>query len=117
MPDKPGESKAGAKPLSRRDSVKLAAIAALGTGLGVPHEALGLSPGAARLQVKFFKGATDGGALLGAFDLTDLVTTYLRSASGIRTQVKWYEVTAGELGSMSIPTMIQDKIRLLASGE
>jgi hypothetical protein len=100
--------------LTRREGVKLAAaLLALGAGLGVPREALGLAPAAARLQVKFYRGIEDGGALLGSVDLADPVTAFLASPAGARTQIKWFDATAGDLGSMPIPLMIQEKVRAL----
>ena len=100
--------------LTRRDSVKLAAaILALGAGLGVPREALGLAPAAARLQIKFYRGVEDGGALLGSVDLSEPVTAFLGSPVGARTQIKWFDATAGDLGSMPIPLMVQEKVRAL----
>jgi len=100
--------------LTRRDSVKLAAaILALGAGLGVPREALGLAPTAARLQLKFYRGPEDGGALLGSVELAEPVTAFLGSAAGARTQIKWYDAAVGELGSMPIPLIVQDKVRAL----
>lgn len=104
--------------VSRRDSIRLAAAMALGAGLGVPAQLMAMAPAAAQLQVKFYKGATDGGTLLGGVALTDLVTSYIGSLAGTRTQIKWYDSVGRELGTMGIPSMIQDKVRLsLTPGE
>jgi hypothetical protein len=88
----------------------MAAALALGAGLGVPAELFGAAPTAARLQLKFYKPASDGGTLLGTFELSDLVSSYLGSASGGRTQMKFYDAST-ELGTMGLPSMIQDKLR------
>jgi len=104
--------------VSRRESIRLAAAAALGAGLGAPAQLLGLTPIAGQLQVKFYKGTTDGGALVGGVALTDAVTTFLASLAGARTQIKWYDSLGRELGTMGLPSMIQDKIRLaMPSGD
>jgi len=104
--------------VSRRESVRLAAALALGAGLGVPAQLSAMAPAVAQLQVKFYKGTTDGGTLLGGVALTDLVTSYIGSSAGARTQIKWYDGAGHELGTMGIPSMIQDKVRLLlTSGE
>jgi hypothetical protein len=102
--------------VSRRESIRLAAGLALGAGLGVPEQLAAMAPAAAQLQVKFYKGSTDGGALLGGVMLTDLVTSYIGSLAGAQTQVKWYDPLGRELGTMAIPTMIQDKVRLALTG-
>ena len=101
--------------VSRRDSVRLAAAMLLGAGLGVPSQLLGMSPAAARLQVKFYKAASDGGDLVGGMELTDAVTSFIGSAAGARVQVKWYDWASRELGTMGIPSMIQEKTRALIS--
>jgi len=98
--------------ISRRESVRLAAALALGAGLGVPAQLSAMSPAAAQLQVKFYKGTADGGTLLGGVALTDLVTTYIGSLAGAQTQIKWYDWAGRELGMMGSPSMIQDKVRL-----
>ena len=104
--------------LSRRESVRLAAALALGAGLGVPAQLMAMAPAAAQLQVKFYKGTSDGGTLLGGVALTDLVTSYIGSLAGAQTQIKWYDSAGRELGIMGIPSMIQDKVRLsLTPGE
>jgi hypothetical protein len=104
--------------LSRRESVRLAAALALGAGLGAPAQLMAMAPTAAQLQVKFYKGTTDGGTLLGGVALTDLVTTYIGSLAGAQTQIKWYDSAGRELGTMGIPSVIQDKVRLaLTPGE
>ena len=104
--------------LSRRESVRLAAALALGAGLGVPAQLMAMAPAAAQLQVKFYKGTIDGGTLLGGVALTDLVTSYIGSLAGAQTQIKWYDWAGRELGTMGIPSMIQDKVRLaLTPGE
>jgi hypothetical protein len=101
--------------ISRRDSVRLAAALALGTGLGVPAELLAAAPSAARLQIKFYKAPGDGGTLVGSTDLLDAVSIFLGSPAGARVQVKWYDSLARELGTMGIPSMIQDKVRAVMS--
>lgn len=104
--------------VSRRESVRLAAALALGAGLGVPTQLSAMAPAAAQLQVKFYKGTTDGSTLLGGVALTDLVTSYIGSLAGAQTQIKWYDPLGRELGTMGIPSMIQDKVRLaLSPGE
>lgn len=99
--------------VSRRESVRLAAALALGAGLGVPAQLAAMAPAAAQLQVKFYKGTTDGSTLLGGVALTDLVTSYIGSLAGAQTQIKWYDPVGRELGTMGIPSVIQDKVRLL----
>jgi len=101
--------------VSRRDSVRLAAAIILGAGLGVPSELLGMAPTAARLQLKFYKAASDGGDLVGSMELTDAVTSFIGSAAGARAQLKWYDWDARELGTMGIPSMIQEKMRALVA--
>ena len=104
--------------VSRRESIRLAAAAALGAGLGAPAQLLALPPVAGQLQVKFYKGTTDGGALVGGVALSDAVTTFIASLAGARTQIKWFDAMGRELGTMGIPSMIQDKIRLsMPTGE
>jgi hypothetical protein len=104
--------------VSRRESVRLAAALALGAGLGVPAQLMAMAPAAAQLQVKFYKGTSDGGTLLGGVALTDLVTSYIGSLAGAQTQIKWYDSAGRELGIMGIPSLIQDKVRLsLTPGE
>ncbi|HEY6825847.1 MAG TPA: hypothetical protein VI259_03255 [Gemmatimonadaceae bacterium] len=104
--------------MSRRESVRRAATLALGAGLGIPEQLTAMAPPFAQLQVKFYKGPTDGGALLGGVTLTDLVTSYVGSLAGAQTQVKWYDPLGHELGTMAIPSTIQSKIRLaLTPGE
>ncbi len=116
MPDeKIGPKRDDAPAVSRRDSVRLAAALALGAGLGVPAELLAAAPSAVRLQIKFYKAPGDGGALVGGFDLTDAVSMFVGSPAGARTQVKWYDSLSRELGTMGIPSMIQDKVRAVMS--
>jgi len=97
-------------PLSRRDSIRVAAGLALGTGLGVPTALLALPADALQLQLKFYKADADGGALVGSVELMDAVTSFIGSSAGARTQMKWYDGSGRELGSMGIPVMIQQKI-------
>jgi len=113
------ETVASAPPeVSRRESIRLAAAAALGAGLGAPAQLLAVTPVAGQLQVKFYKGLADGGALVGGVTLADAVTTFLASLAGAQTQIKWYDPMGRELGTMGLPSMIQDKIRLaLPSGD
>jgi hypothetical protein len=99
--------------ISRRESVRRAAVLALGAGLGVPEQLMAAAPSYAQLQVKFYKGPSDGGTLLGGVTLTDLVTNYIGSVAGAQTQIKWYDPLGRELGTMAVPSMIQDKVRLL----
>ena len=101
--------------VSRRDSVRIAAAMILGAGLGVPSQLLGMAPAAARLQLKFYKAASDGGDLVGSLELTDAVTSFIGSADGARAQLKWYDWASRELGTMGIPSMIQEKMRALVS--
>ena len=115
MPDENRSEEPTIAEVSRRDSVRLAAAMLLGAGLGVPSQVLGMAPTAVRLQVKFYKGSSDGGALVGEVELTDAVTSFLGSAAGARTQMKWYDWAARELGTMGIPSMIQEKTRALIS--
>ena len=89
--------------VSRRDSIRLTAALALGAGLGVPAQLMAMAPAAAQLQVKFYKGTTDGGTLLGGVALTDLVTSFIGSLAGAQTQVIWYDPVGRELGTMGIP--------------
>jgi hypothetical protein len=91
--------------------VRRAAILALGAGLGVPPEVLAMPPEAAvRVQLKFYRAASDGGQLVGSVDLPETVTSFIGSAVGVRAQVKWYDWNAREVGTMGIPSMIQDKL-------
>jgi hypothetical protein len=99
--------------VSRRDSIRLAAVLALGASLGVPSELLGMAPPGVRLQVKFYKSSVDGGDLVGGVELTEAVTAFIGTLAGARTQVKWYDWTSRELGTMGIPSTIQDKARSL----
>jgi hypothetical protein len=101
--------------LSRREGVRRAAVLALGAGLGVPAQLRAMAPAMVQLQVKFYKGPTDGGTLLGGVVLSDAVTNYIATPSGAQTQIKWYDLSGRELGTMGIPSMIQDKVRLLLS--
>jgi len=101
--------------ISRREGVRRAAVLALGAGLGVPTQLMAIAPALVQLQVKFYKGTTDGGALLGGVVLTDAVTNYIASPNGAQTQIKWFDLSGRELGTMGIPSMIQDKVRLLLS--
>lgn len=104
--------------VSRRESIRLAAAAALGTGLGAPAQLLAMPGVAGQLQVKFFKGTTDGGSLVGGVALTDAVTSFLATLAGARTQIKWYDALGRELGTMGLPSTIQEKIRLaMPSGD
>jgi hypothetical protein len=41
------------------------------------------------------------------------VTSFIGSAAGARTQIKWFDWYGRELGTMGIPSMIQDKTRSL----
>jgi hypothetical protein len=100
--------------MSRRDSIKLAAgILALGTGLGVPRQALGLAPAAARMQMKFFSGAEDGGKVLDSADLSESLTKFLASPAGARVQIKFYHPAGGEVGTLGLPAQMQVKIERL----
>lgn len=101
--------------ISRREGVRRAAVLALGAGLGVPAQLMAMSPALVQLQVKFYKGTTDGGTLLSGVVLTDAVTNYIASPTGAQTQIKWFDLSGRELGTMGIPSMIQDKVRLLLS--
>ena len=104
--------------MSRRESVRRAAALALGAGLGIPEQLTAMAPPFAQLQVKFYKGPTDGGTLLGGVTLTDLVTSYIASLAGAQTQVKWYDPLGRELGTMAIPSTIQSGVRTaLTPGE
>ena len=100
--------------LNRRDGLKLVAgIVALATGLGMPRRTLGLEPNAARIAIKFYRGAQDGGELLDTAQLSDGLAEYLASAAGARLQLKFYDKSAGELGSMPISARIQEKVQRL----
>ena len=99
--------------VSRREGVRRAAVLALAVGLGLPTDLFGKPPAFARLQVKFYKAPSDGGQLVGGVELTDAVTAFIGSPAGARTQVKWYDWASRELGTMGIPSMIQDKTRSL----
>ena len=112
MPDEIKTEEPTVGDMSRRDGIRLAAALALGAGLGVPAQLSAMAPAAAQLQVKFYKGTTDGSTLLGGVALTDLVTSYVGSLAGTQTQIKWYDPLGRELGTMGIPSMIQDKVRL-----
>lgn len=97
--------------VTRRDSLRRAAVLALGAGLGVPAEVLAMPTGSAvRVQLKFYRAASDGGQLVGSVDLAEAVTSFIGSAAGARAQVKWYDWNAREVGTMGIPSMIQDKL-------
>ena len=104
----------GAEPVSRRDSLRMAAAVALGAGLGVPSSLAAMAPAgsAVQLQVKFYRSLSDGGTLVGSASLTDAVTSFLASAAGTRVQIKWYDWSGRELGMMGLPSLIQDKLRL-----
>jgi len=118
MSDEINEAHSTSPDVSRRESIRLAAAAALGAGLGAPAQLLALTPATGQLQVKFYKGTTDGGALVGGVALTDAVTTFIASLAGARTQIKWFDPLGRELGTMGIPSMIQDKIHLtMPSGD
>jgi hypothetical protein len=97
--------------VSRRDSVRLTAAFALGAGLGVPSQLLGGSLTAARMQLKFYKAANDGGQLVGSVELTDGLTSFITSAAGARAQLKWYDGTGQELVSMAMPKMCCIKLQ------
>ena len=98
--------------VSRRESLRMAAAVALGAGLGVPSSLAAMAPAGAavQLQVKFYKATSDGGTLVGGAALTDAITTFLASAAGARTQIKWYDWSGRELGTMGLPSLIQDKV-------
>lgn len=97
------------EPVTRRDTLRRAAAVALGAGLGVPAAVLGM-PTATQLQLKFYRSASDGGTLVGGVSLTDAVTSFIGSPAGLRAQLKWYDWGGRELGTMGIPSMIQDKV-------
>lgn len=90
--------------VSRRDSVRLAAALALGAGLGVPSQLLGATT-AARMQLRLYKAATDGGQFVGSVEFTDAATAFITSAEGARAQLKWYDGTGQEVLSMAMPKM------------
>ena len=115
MVDHIDESEPADADVSRRGTIRLAAAMLLGAGLGVPAALLGEGAAPVRLQLKFYKAAGDGGALVGGVELTDAVTSFIGSAAGARVQVKWYDWSSRELGTMGIPSMIQDRARALMS--
>lgn len=87
--------------VTRRESVRAAAIAALAAGLGVPSAASG-APGVGRIQIKFYRALADGGALVGTADLSDAVSQFLGSAAGTRGYLKWYDGTQ-EIANLAAP--------------
>ena len=113
-PSKPEDAAAQPDELSRRDTVKLAAaILALGAGLGVPRRALGLAPDAARIQIKWYRGAEDGGQMVDSMDLSKGLSDFLSSPAGGRAQIKFFHVKGGELGTVRVPEQIQIKLQRL----
>jgi hypothetical protein len=118
MSDEIETQDSSAPAVSRRESIRLAAAAALGTGLGAPAQLLAMPAVAGQLQVKFYKGLTDGGSLVGGVALNDTVTSFLATLAGASTQIKWYDPLGRELGAMGLPSTIQEKIRLaMPSGD
>jgi hypothetical protein len=95
---------------NRRDSLRLlGGIIALAAGLGVPLRALGRD--ASMVTIKCYRGAQEGGQLLATVELPTSVTEYLASPAGARMQMKIYEKTAGELGTMQMPSQVQIKLQ------
>jgi hypothetical protein len=70
---------------------------------------LASSPGAARIQLRFFKAAADGGTLMGTVELSDALTAFLTSAAGTRAMIKWYDGAGREALTMAMPLMCCDK--------
>ena len=101
MPNDHPDTQAGEPIVTRRESVRAAAIAALAAGLGVPSVVSG-APAVGRIQVKFYKALADGGALVGTVDLGDAVSQFLGSAAGTRGYLKWYDGTQ-EIASLAAP--------------
>jgi hypothetical protein len=95
---------------NRRDSFRLlAGIAALATSLGVPRSALAAGS-AARFTFKFYRGKQDGGGLLDTTELPDNVVDYLTSPAGARIQIKMYDKSAREVGSIPMPAQVVIKM-------
>jgi hypothetical protein len=92
-------------PVSRRESVLLAATLLLGGDL-LPHE-----PGAVRLQLRVYRSTGEGGALVGTVELADAITSYLGSAAGARAQLKWFDWAGREIGTMGMPSLIHEKLQ------
>jgi hypothetical protein len=109
MPNEDDVATADEQPVSRRDSVRLAAALALGAALGVPSALLG-APNMVRMQWKVYKAPTDGGALVETVEFSDTLMTFVRSAAGQRAQLKWYADTGQEVLSMAMPRLYSGKI-------
>ena len=90
--------------VSRRESVRSAAIAVLAAGLGVPATANGATV-AGRIQVKFYQARADGGSLVGTVDLGDAVSAFLGSAAGARGYLKYYYDGTTQVATSASPTM------------
>lgn len=88
-------------PVTRREGVRAAAIAALAAGLGVPRAAEA-STAAGRITMKIHKGTSDGGALVATVDVGDVASAFLGSTAGMRGVFKWYDGTQ-ELATMAAP--------------
>jgi hypothetical protein len=112
-PSEPGPCQA----LSRRESLRQAAILALAASLGVPSEAFGRSEAVPRLVMKFYKDRLDGGQLVGTLDVADVITSFLGTAAGARASVKWYDTTAttASLGTATLSPDLTANIRLRLS--
>lgn len=117
MPDPaPTPDPVSPPPLSRRESLRMAAILALGAGLGVPAEALGMTKGASKpmlkqIVFKFQKDRLDGGQVVGSITLPDTVTAFLASTAGARAHVKWYDSAATLLGDTTVTPELYNAVR------
>ena len=104
--------------VSRRESIRLAAAAALGAGLGAPAQLIAIAPAAGAVAGQVLQRIHGRRCAFGGVALTDAVTSFIASLAGARTQIKWYDAMGRELGTMGIPSIIQEKIRAaLTSGE
>lgn len=111
-----------AQPISRRESIRMAAIAALAAGLGgVPRDAHAEATRGALFQIKqrqiklsFYKDTTDGGGLLGTVTLSPEISSFLTSSAGSRTLIKWSDETA-LLGTTTLSPEVSTNLRKLST--
>lgn len=96
--------------VSRRDSVRLAAAMVVSVAVGMPALTEDAESETPRLQLRFYRAASDGGQLVGTIDLTEQITAFIGSAAGTRAQVKWYDWGGKEVGTMGVPSFIQERV-------
>jgi hypothetical protein len=127
MPDHAPPDAAPPPTISRRESLRRAAIIALGAGLGSRTQAamaeaspgLAADPAAAgrlivKIKLSFHKGETDGGGLVGTVALSPEIATFLTSPLGARTILKFNDETA-LVGSTTLSPELTTNLRKLGT--